>query len=77
VLAAAAVVFGAAVLAEASLAFLGLGDPAVTSWGRLIAQGSAFAHVAPWLWAAPAASLALSAALVALAARVDDPASAS
>lgn len=73
----AAVVFGGAVLAEASLAFLGLGDPSVTSWGRLIAQGSAFAHAAPWLWAAPAAALALSAALVALAARIDDPAPAS
>ena len=62
----AGVVFGGAVLTEAALGFIGLGDPDATSWGRLIAAGFAFAHSAPWAWAAPAAALVLVAAAVAL-----------
>ena len=38
-LAGAGIVFSGAVLAEAGLAFVGLGDQRVTSWGRMAAQG--------------------------------------
>jgi peptide/nickel transport system permease protein len=70
-LAGAGVVFGGAVLSEAALAFVGLGDPDVASWGGAIAAGFAFADRAPAIWAAPAAALALVSAGVALLA---DPA---
>lgn len=39
--AAEAIVFGGAVSANASLAFVGLGDPAATSWGQMAANGFA------------------------------------
>jgi len=64
---AAGVVFGGAILAEATLAFLGLGDPELTSWGRLIAAGYPYLDDAWWIWAFPAAAIALTTALVALA----------
>ena len=37
------------ILIEASLSFLGLGDPNVTSWGALAAEAQAFLRVAWWL----------------------------
>jgi peptide/nickel transport system permease protein len=64
---AAGVIFGGAILAEATLAFLGLGDPALTSWGRLIAAGYPYLDDAWWIWAFPAAAICLTTALVALA----------
>ncbi|MFH5926291.1 ABC transporter permease [Roseomonas xinghualingensis] len=67
VTAAGAIVFGGAVVAEASLAFIGLGDPAATSWGQMAATGFALAGRAWWVWAAPTAALVLVSALLALA----------
>lgn len=64
---AAGVVFGGAVLSEATLAFLGLGDPELTSWGKLIAAGYPFLGDAWWMWAFPAAAICLTTVLVALA----------
>jgi peptide/nickel transport system permease protein len=56
------IIFGGAVLAEATLAFVGLGDPTVTTWGQTIAHAGGFMHVAWWLWLFP--GLALVAACV-------------
>ena len=42
--------FGYAVLAEASLSFLGLGtQEPLPSWGRMLADGTDFIQTAPWL----------------------------
>ena len=40
---------GAAILTEAGLSFLGLGDPSALSLGKEIQTGSRFLGVAPWL----------------------------
>lgn len=66
VAAAAAIVFGGAVVAEASLAFVGLGDPAATSWGQMAANGFVLVGRAWWPWAVPTAALVLVSGLVAL-----------
>ena len=42
-------VFGQVLLVEASLGFLGLGDPDVVSWGLLAGQAQGFLRVAWWL----------------------------
>jgi peptide/nickel transport system permease protein len=68
VLAAAGIVFGGAVLAEAALAFVGLGDPAATSWGQMVAAGFALLGLAWWVWLWPAVMLVGVSALVSLAA---------
>lgn len=54
------IIFGGAVLAEATLSFVGLGDPSVTSWGQTIAHAGAFLHVAWWLWLFPGFALVLT-----------------
>lgn len=41
--------FGQVLLVEASLGFLGLGDPNVMTWGMLAGQSQAFLRVAWWL----------------------------
>lgn len=41
--------FGQVLLVEASLGFLGLGDPNAISWGMLAGQSQAFLRVAWWL----------------------------
>ena len=41
------------ILAEAQLAFLGLGDSEVPSWGQLIASGRSSLSYAPWITLAP------------------------
>jgi peptide/nickel transport system permease protein len=64
---AAGVIFGGAILAEATLAFVGLGDPAMTSWGRLIAAGYPFLDDAWWMWASPVTAIGVTTVLVALA----------
>jgi peptide/nickel transport system permease protein len=61
------VVFGGAILAETALAFVGLGDPELTSWGRLIAAGYGYVDYAWWMWLFPAAAVCLTTVLVALA----------
>ena len=65
-LSAAGIVFGGAILSEAALAFVGLGDPGLTSWGQLIAAGYTFFDRAWWMWAFPALALCSTSALVAL-----------
>jgi len=59
------------VLAEASLGFLGLGDPAVTSWGSAVSRALASPLLftsGAWLWwlAPPALAIALFVASLAL-----------
>jgi len=45
---------GAAVMAESSLSFLGLGaQPPTASWGSMISGGLDYLRVAPWLSLAP------------------------
>jgi len=66
VAAAAAIIFGGAVVAEASLAFVGLGDAAATSWGQMAAGGFALVGRAWWPWAVPTVAIVLVSGLVAL-----------
>lgn len=50
-----------AVVAEASLSFLGLGPPPPTpSWGAMLAEGRSFLLIAPHLVIAPAAALGVT-----------------
>jgi peptide/nickel transport system permease protein len=52
---------GSAILAEASLSFLGLGAPApLPSWGSMIDEGRAFLLVAPHLTLFPGVALAVT-----------------
>ncbi len=69
--AAAAILFGGALVSEAALAFVGLGDPSVTSLGQLAARGFQFVTHAPWMWAAPVGAICgLAFAVAAVADRV-------
>jgi len=66
---------GSAILVEAALAFLGLGDANSISWGTMISNGRAAIRVAPYLVIVPGICVAfaiLSVSLVgdALAARL-------
>jgi peptide/nickel transport system permease protein len=55
------IVFSAAVIAEASLSFLGLGtQPPQPSWGRDLADARRYMADAPWLFLAPTAALMLA-----------------
>jgi peptide/nickel transport system permease protein len=49
VFALSALIVGNAILLEASLSFLGLSDPSVISWGRLLSAGQRFLFSAWWL----------------------------
>lgn len=50
----------AAVLAESSLSYLGLGIPPPSpSWGTMVAEGQKFLITAPWLSIAPGAAIGL------------------
>ena len=62
VLALSAVIAAAAILTEAALSFLGLGDPNRVSWGGMIAEGRTVLRTAPWLSIVP--GLALVAAVL-------------
>lgn len=68
------------VLAEASLGFLGLGDPAVTSWGGAVSRALAYPLIfssGAWLWwlAPPAVAIAaFVASLTLLGTALDRPA---
>jgi peptide/nickel transport system permease protein len=54
----AAFCFAAAIVAEATLSFLGLGTGAPSSWGAMLRQGSAAASVGAWhLWLFPTAAI--------------------
>jgi peptide/nickel transport system permease protein len=53
--------FAYAVLAEATLSFLGLGAPAPTpTWGNIMAEGRQYMREAPWIIAIPGAALAIT-----------------
>ena len=56
-LSASGILFGGALVSEAALAFVGLGDPSVTSLGQLAANGFSFVAHAPWMWIAPVSAI--------------------
>jgi peptide/nickel transport system permease protein len=49
----------AAILLEATLSFLGLGDPAVVSWGLMLNRAQAFLTQAPWMAIFPGLGISL------------------
>jgi len=51
---------GAAILVEASLSFLGLGDRSVISWGYMLNNAQPFLRVAWWLSVFPGIALVLT-----------------
>lgn len=51
---------GGAILAEAGLSFLGLGDPSVVSWGTLLGSAQHFVREAWWMSAFPGAAITLT-----------------
>ena len=54
-------IFAYAIIAEATLSFLGVGVPAGTpSWGNIISDGRAFLETAPWMILAPGTLLAVT-----------------
>lgn len=46
-----------AILTEASLSFLGMGDPTLVSWGQMLNNAQRFIRVAWWLFVFPGAAL--------------------
>ena len=65
-LALAAVIVASALLSEAALSFLGLGDPNRPSWGALIAEGRQVMRTAPHVIIAPGIALFLTVLAVSL-----------
>ncbi|MDD2835686.1 MAG: ABC transporter permease [Methanothrix sp.] len=55
-----------AVFMEAGLAFLGVSDPMVISWGKMMHQALAFTYLDVWQWWLVPTGLALSATLIAI-----------
>ena len=55
----ATILMGLAVLTEAGLSFLGLGDQNAVSWGRMIFDGQRELRLAPWMSIFPGVSLLL------------------
>jgi peptide/nickel transport system permease protein len=54
-------IFAYAIIAEATLSFLGVGVPAgIPSWGNIISDGRAFLETAPWMIMAPGVLLAVT-----------------
>jgi len=51
---------GVAMLIEAGLAFLGVGDPNRVSWGQMLADAQGYVGVAWWLYVFPGAALSLA-----------------
>jgi len=60
ILVAGSLMVATAILTEAALAFLGLGDPNVISWGYMIGAGRAFLRDAWWLCAMPGMMILLT-----------------
>ena len=60
VLVSGALQVGAAILIEASLSFLGLGDRSVISWGYMLNNAQPFLRSAPWLSVFPGVALVLT-----------------
>ncbi|MGI4815792.1 MAG: ABC transporter permease [Janthinobacterium lividum] len=54
------ILIGQAILVEASLSFLGLGDPAVVSWGTMVATGRPLLRTAWYMTALPGAAIFVS-----------------
>lgn len=54
------VLMGQAILIEAGLSFLGLGDPSIISWGRMIFDGQTYLTLAPWMSIFPGAAMLLT-----------------
>ena len=57
---AATITVASAILAEAGLSFLGLGDPNVMSWGTMIGLGRDLIRTAPWVVAVPGIAVVIS-----------------
>lgn len=60
VLALVPVIVASAILIEAALSFLGLGDPNRVTWGAMIAEGRTVLRSAPWLSILPGLALAFT-----------------
>lgn len=60
VLALTAIITAAAILTEAALSFLGLGDPNIVTWGSMIAEGRTVLRSAPYLSIFPGIALVLA-----------------
>ncbi|WP_269931033.1 ABC transporter permease [Aminobacter sp. HY435] len=60
VLALSSVIVAAAILTEAALSFLGLGDPNRVTWGGMISEGRAVLRSAPFLSIIPGIALVLA-----------------
>lgn len=60
VLALASVIVAGAVLTEAALSFLGLGDPNIVTWGSMIAEGRNVLRTAPFLSIVPGIGLVVT-----------------
>lgn len=58
---------GEAILVESALAFLGLSDPNLVSWGGMIANGRALLRTAPYLVVLPGIAIAVAVLAVTLA----------
>jgi peptide/nickel transport system permease protein len=69
-LAAAALTVSSAILTEAGLSFLGLGDPNTISWGYLLNNAQPFIRRAWWLPVFP--GLAIVITILALSLALDD-----
>lgn len=57
---ASTITVASAILAEAGLSFLGLGDPNVMSWGTMIGLGRDLIRTAPWVVAVPGIAVLLT-----------------
>jgi peptide/nickel transport system permease protein len=66
VVALAGIMVAAAILIESALAFLGLSDPNLVSWGSMVANGRAVLRSATYLVAIPGAAIAITVLAVAL-----------
>ena len=60
VLALSAIIVAAAILTEAALSFLGLGDPNVVTWGSMIAEGRNVLRSSPFLSILPGLALVVT-----------------
>lgn len=60
VLALSAVIVAGAILTEAALSFLGLGDPNIVTWGSMIAEGRTVLRSAPFLSVVPGIALVVT-----------------
>jgi peptide/nickel transport system permease protein len=60
VLALSAVIVAGAILTEAALSFLGLGDPNIVTWGSMIAEGRAVLRSSPYLSIIPGIALVVT-----------------